>query len=110
MQSFQEAGVGEIVINSVDRDGLMQGYDLDLARQIKSKVKIPLTFLGGAGSHEHLKDLISQVGTIGVAAGSLFVFKGSYRAVLINYPTPEQKIEICQEALRTNNIKGDFFV
>ena len=110
MQSFQEAGVGEIVINSVDRDGLMQGYDLDLARQVKSKVKIPLTFLGGAGSHEHLKDLISQVGTIGVAAGSLFVFKGSYRAVLINYPTPEQKIEICQEVFRINNIKGDFFV
>jgi imidazole glycerol-phosphate synthase subunit HisF len=110
IKTFQELGVGEIVINSVDRDGLMQGYDLELVQQVKSKAKVPLTFLGGAGSPEHLSELISQAGTVGAAAGSLFVFKGSYRAVLINYPTPEQKMKICQQALIVNNDKGDFRV
>jgi len=96
---LQEAGAGEIVINSVDRDGLMQGYDLRLATQIKQELKVPVTFMGGAGSLDHISELISELGVIGAAAGSLFVFKGRYRAVLINYPTPEQKLDLCREAL-----------
>ncbi len=96
---LQDAGAGEIVINSVDRDGLMQGYDLDLAKQFKQTLKVPVTFLGGAGSLDHISELISNLGVVGAAAGSLFVFKGKYRAVLINYPTPEQKIKLCREAL-----------
>jgi imidazole glycerol-phosphate synthase subunit HisF len=92
---FQNYGVGEIVINSIDRDGLMQGYDLDLASRVKSITKVPLTFLGGAGSLEHLEDLFNNLGiAAGAAAGSLFVFKGKYRAVLISYPTPEQKLKL----------------
>ena len=91
---FQNYGVGEIVINSIDRDGLMQGYDLDLASRVKSITKVPLTFLGGAGSLEHLEDLFNNLGIAGAAAGSLFVFKGKYRAVLISYPTPEQKLKL----------------
>ena len=98
-KQIQDAGAGEIVINSVDRDGVMQGYDLELNRQFKDALKIPVTFLGGAGSLEHISDLISSLGVVGAAAGSLFVFKGKYRAVLINYPTPEQKINLCREAL-----------
>lgn len=99
-KQFQDAGAGEIVVNSIDRDGLMQGYDLDLASDFKQALKVPVTFLGGAGSLDHLVDLISKFGVVGAAAGSLFVFKGKYRAVLINYPTPEQKIKLCREALK----------
>jgi cyclase len=97
---LQEAGAGEIVVNSVDRDGLMQGYDLDLAAQFRHTLKVPLTFLGGAGSLDDIGQLVSRVGVVGAAAGSLFVFKGKYRAVLINYPTPVQKTQLCREALK----------
>jgi cyclase len=93
-----EEGVGEIVINSIDNDGLMKGYDLNLIESIKSKVNIPVTALGGAGTFDHLEELISKFGVIGAAAGSLFVFKGVYKAVLINYPSPQQKIEIIKNA------------
>jgi cyclase len=99
-KQLQDAGAGEIVINSVDRDGLMQGYDLDLAMQFKQALKVPVTFLGGAGSLEHMGELISNLGVVGASAGSLFVFKGKYRAVLINYPTPDQKIKLCRDALK----------
>jgi cyclase len=93
-KQLQEAGAGEIVINSVDKDGLMQGYDLELAAHIKQALKVPLTFLGGAGALDHLGELITKLGVVGAAAGSLFVFKGKYRAVLINYPTQQQKKEL----------------
>lgn len=98
-RQLQEAGAGEVVINAVDRDGTMQGYDLELAAQVKAVLSVPTTFLGGAGTLEHLGDLVSKLGVVGAAAGSLFVFKGKYRAVLINYPNPEQKIQMCKAAL-----------
>jgi len=90
-KQLQDAGAGEIVINSVDRDGMMEGYDLELATHFKQALRVPMTFLGGAGSLDHISELISKLGLVGAAAGSLFVFKGKYRAVLINYPTPDQK-------------------
>ncbi|WP_103045355.1 AglZ/HisF2 family acetamidino modification protein [Comamonas faecalis] len=99
VQQLQAAGAGEIVINSIDRDGEMQGYDLDLARQVRSVVKVPLTVLGGAGSLAHIGELLKTCGVVGTAAGSLFVFKGPYRAVLINYPTAVQKDELCRAVL-----------
>jgi cyclase len=99
-KQLQDAGAGEIVVNSVDRDGQMQGYDLELAAQFKQTLTVPVTFLGGAGSLEHLSELVSMLGVVGAAAGSLFVFKGKYRAVLINYPTPEQKKQLCHDALK----------
>ncbi len=98
-KQLQNAGAGEIVVNSVNRDGQMLGYDLELAMLFKHALKVPLTFLGGAGSLEHLGELVSRLGVVGAASGSLFVFKGKYRAVLINYPTPEQKKLLCQNAL-----------
>ena len=97
---LQVAGAGEIVVNSVDRDGLMQGYDLDLAAQFRQALRVPVTFLGGAGSLNDIGQLVTRVGVVGAAAGSLFVFKGKYRAVLINYPTPVQKTQLCREALK----------
>lgn len=86
-----ELGAGEIVINSVDRDGEMKGYDLDLVDQIRDAVHLPLTVLGGAGSLDDIRKLINRYRIIGASAGSLFVFKGKYRAVLINYPNPAEK-------------------
>jgi cyclase len=84
-------GAGEIVVNSIDLDGKMTGYDLELARRLRATVDIPMTVLGGAGSLNHMAALFEACGTIGAAAGSLFVFKGQFRAVLINYPNPGQK-------------------
>ncbi len=97
---LQDAGAGEIVINSVDRDGLMIGYDLDLAEKFHRVLSVPLTFLGGAGSLNDIQELVSRIGVIGAAAGSLFVFKGKYRAVLINYPTLLQKKKLWSDALQ----------
>jgi imidazole glycerol-phosphate synthase subunit HisF len=90
-QRAQDAGAGEIVVNSIDRDGEMNGYDLDLADRIRSRTSLPLTLLGGAGSLQDIAMLIRRFGVIGAAAGSLFVFKGKYRAVLISYPTRAEK-------------------
>ncbi|PIE24850.1 MAG: imidazole glycerol phosphate synthase subunit HisF [Neptuniibacter caesariensis] len=98
-KKLQNAGAGEIVINFVDYDGMMQGYDIDYAREFKSALSVPVTFLGGAGSLEHIQNLITHLGIVGAAAGSLFVFKGKYRAVLINYPTQQQKISLCRSAM-----------
>ena len=85
-----ELGAGEIVLNSIDRDGEMAGYDIDLVKSVRNVVSIPLTVLGGAGQIEHMQELIDTVGLIGAAAGSMFVFKGPYRAVLINYARPSR--------------------
>lgn len=90
-QRAASLGAGEIVINSIDNDGMMKGYDLDLAKKVRDAVSVPMTVLGGAGSHNDLADLFRACGVVGAAAGSLFVFKGVYRAVLINYPTPLQR-------------------
>ena len=92
-------GVGEIVINSIDNDGQMKGYDLALAKQIRDAVTIPITFLGGAGSLDDIGALIRTCGVVGASAGSLFVFKGVYKAVLINYPNVVQRDALLQSSL-----------
>ena len=91
-------GVGEIIINSVDRDGMMQGYDIELISKIRDKTTIPLTVLGGAGSLGDVSELWNNLGLIGAAAGSLFVFKGKYRAVLINYPNADERASMLLES------------
>jgi cyclase len=88
MKQAVELGAGEIVINSIDKDGAMDGYDLELAKLVREKVDLPLTFLGGAGSTRDMEELIDAVGVVGAAAGSMFVFKGTFKAVLINYSRP----------------------
>lgn len=87
-------GAGEIILNSIDNDGVMKGYDLKLLDQVASNLKIPLTILGGAGSISDLREVIKKHGIIGAAAGSLFVFKGPYKAVLISYTSHEDKEKI----------------
>lgn len=88
---MEKLGAGEIVINSIDHDGLMRGYDLALVDNVRETVSVPLTVLGGAGSLQDIGQLIHKFGAIGAAAGSLFVFKGAYKAVLINYPNRAEK-------------------
>jgi len=83
----EKYGIGELVINSIDNDGMMNGYDLKLIHDVKMKCSVPVTVVGGAGSLKQIAALIEEEGLIGAAAGSLFVFKGKYRAVLINYPS-----------------------
>lgn len=84
-------GAGEILLNSIDQDGTMKGYDYALIDEVRDAVTLPMSVLGGAGSIEDIRGLVERYGVIGAAAGSLFVFKGKYRAVLINYPKPEEK-------------------
>ena len=102
-QEMESQGAGEILINSIDNDGLMKGYDLSIAEQIKRKIGVPLTILGGAGSLNDLGDLIDKYGPIGAAAGSLFIFKGVYRAVLINYPNREEKNVLLEKQASKSN-------
>ena len=87
----EELGAGEIVINSIDQDGVMKGYDQTLINKVREVISIPLTVLGGASSLEDIGQVIQEHGIIGLAAGSLFVFKGKFRAVLINYPVYQEK-------------------
>lgn len=100
----ESQGAGEIVLNSIDNDGRMGGYDIALARQLRAAVNVPITILGGAGSLDDIAAVIRELGTIGIAAGSLFVFKGKLRAVLISYPQPDAKEELLRNALAARSI------
>ena len=91
LDKINKIGVGEVVINSIENDGKMQGFDFNLFDIARDIIDGPLTILGGAGKIEDIKDAIKQYKTIGVSAGSLFVFKGKYKAVLINYPNLEER-------------------
>lgn len=84
---MDKAGVGELMVNSIDRDGTMQGYDNEMLKTITSKVSMPVIACGGAGTINHLGEAIRQGGASAVAAGSMFVFHGKHRAVLISYPS-----------------------
>ena len=91
LKKVESYGAGELVINSINDDGLMNGYNKKLVESISTRTNIPLTFLGGAGKLDHIKSLWEIDKTVGAAAGSLFVFKGKFKAVLINYPSRETK-------------------
>lgn len=84
-KAVERAGAGEILLTSVDRDGTQSGYDLELVRQVTSAVRIPVIACGGAGKLQHFSEAIHS-GASAVAAGSMFVFHGPHRAVLITYP------------------------
>ena len=86
VEQLVAAGAGEIFLNCVDRDGMMSGYDLGLIRSVASRVSVPVVASGGAGTVEHLVEAVRDAGASAVSAGSMFVFYGRHRAVLINYP------------------------
>lgn len=82
----EQAGAGELLVYSIDRDGTMQGYDIPLVREVSAAVRIPVIACGGAGSLDHMVEVIQKAHAASAAAGSLFVFQGKHRAVLITYP------------------------
>lgn len=84
---LERAGAGEIFLNSIDSDGQMQGFDLPLIQKVARRVRVPVIACGGAGTPDHLRQALAEGEASAVAAGSLFVFHGKHRAVLINYPT-----------------------
>jgi len=87
----ESTGAGEILVNSIDQDGVMKGYELALIDLVRSAVRLPLTVMGGAGSIGDISAVIQRHGIIGAAAGSLFVFKGRFRAVLLQYPSRAER-------------------
>ncbi|MDC1135642.1 HisA/HisF-related TIM barrel protein [Alphaproteobacteria bacterium] len=87
LEKFLQAGVGEVFVNNISRDGQMQGYDLNLARSM-AELQVPVVFAGGARNIEDIFKL-AEIGISGIAAGSMFVFHGKHKAVLINYPNEE---------------------
>ena len=89
-KKMKEMGAGEIMINSIDNDGKMEGYDLDLIKNISESVSIPIIASGGAGSYSDFSKAVINSYASAVSAGSLFVYHGPRRAVLINYPTKEE--------------------
>jgi len=95
IQEAERAGVGEIVLNAVDRDGMMKGYDLAMLSKVVEATQIPVVICGGAGSLDDFRKAV-DAGASGVAAGSLFVFHGPHKAVLINYPTQRQLKQLFQ--------------
>lgn len=85
-RKMEAHGAGELIVNSIDQDGTMAGYDLEVLKLVTSAVRVPVIASGGAGSLEDLRRAVEIGGAAAVAAGSLFVFHGKHRAVLINYP------------------------
>jgi cyclase len=90
VERLEDAGAGEILITSIDRDGTMEGYDVDLVRRITSSVRVPVIAAGGAGSAQDMGDVVAKGGASAAAIGSLAVYQGKNRAVLISFPTPAQ--------------------
>jgi imidazole glycerol-phosphate synthase subunit HisF len=93
-KSLESAGAGEIMINSIDRDGMMGGYDLALIKDISQAVNIPVIACGGAGTVHDLKEAVISGGAAAVAAGSLFVYHGPRRAVLVSYPDKNTLLQL----------------
>lgn len=89
-REMEERGAGELLLNAIDRDGMMQGYDLELLQAVTAAVSVPVVACGGAGSVDDLGRAVREGHASAAAAGSLFVFKGRHRAVLINFPGPDE--------------------
>lgn len=92
-RELEQRGAGELLVNCVYKDGTMSGYDLDLLRTIVDEINVPVIALGGAGDVTHFVDAIEVAGVSAVAAGSMFVFQGPHRAVLINMPDLNQDFD-----------------
>lgn len=84
---WSNGGAGELLLNSIDRDGTMQGYDLELIRRVSGAVNIPVVACGGAGTIQDIAAAVNKGGASAAAAGSLLVFQGPHRAVLISCPS-----------------------
>lgn len=97
IQEVERLGAGEIVINSIDNDGLMKGYDCELLTEIKLNSNVPIIALGGAGDLNHIKEVFKTTNVDAVACGSMFVYQGPLKGVLISYPSYEKISEVIYE-------------
>lgn len=95
-KKMQDLGVGELIVNSIDNDGVMKGYDLEIIKEISSQLTIPVIACGGARSLEDFKKA-KEIGAHGCAAGSMFVYSGVHKAVLISYAKYEKLSELFGE-------------
>ncbi len=91
---MEKLGAGELFVNSIERDGTMNGYDLEMIRKITDAVSIPVIACGGAGQLSDFRDAFQEGKASAASAGSLFVFQGKKRGVLISYPDPKEVKEI----------------
>ncbi len=92
-RQMEDSGAGEILINSINKDGTMLGYDLELIKMVSEAVKIPVIACGGAGEMVHFKEAYLS-GATALAAGSFFVFHGKHRGVLISYPSRQEFVDL----------------
>ncbi len=86
---MQDNGAGELIVQSIEQDGMMQGYDIPLIKAVSEAVTIPVIALGGAGNLSHLKQAYTEAYANGLAGGSMFVYHGARKGILINYPEKE---------------------
>ena len=94
IKKMESLGAGEILINSIDNDGMMQGYDIELIHQVSNAVSIPVIAAGGAGATKDFGQAFKEAHASAVAAGSMFVYHGPRRAVLINYPDKNELFHV----------------
>ena len=94
IQFYNQSNVGEILLNFISKDGMMSGFDIEFIKLISGEIVTPYTILGGASSIDDFRESFLNLGTIGISAGSLFVFRGKYKAVLINYFSKDEKKSI----------------
>ena len=87
VKEMEKLGAGEIFLNSIDRDGTMEGYDIEMVKRVTAAVSVPVIACGGAGKVMDFSEAVVKGGASAVAAGSMFVFHGKHRAVLITYPS-----------------------
>ncbi len=96
-----QQGAGEILLNSIDRDGTYLGYDIELLSRVTSAVPVPVIASGGAGKVDDFLRAVRDGGAAAVSAGSMFVFHGVHRAVLVNFPSEsvlrEQFFQVCRK-------------
>ena len=102
IDQIETLGAGEILINMIDKEGTLEGYDLQFIEKVKQNINIPLSVLGGASCYDDFSRLISKFGLIGCCAGTIFVLKGKYKAVLIQYPNSEEKEMIIKSSIFKN--------
>lgn len=91
---MEENGVGELIVQSVEKDGMMTGYDKNLIKNISEHVSVPVVALGGAGSYAHLQEMYTHSPVRGLGSGSTFIYQNIKKGVLVNYPIATEKLAI----------------
>ena len=94
IENIQKNGAGEIILNSVKDDGSMKGYDLDILNNCQKFIKVPSILIGGCSGYNDIKKLFSVYKSVAAGGSSMFIYKGKLKAVLINYPSENERNKI----------------